>query len=119
MARKKRTSPAVTRAQQRCSGLCAIHPQLDLGNSLTVAAYDTEIKAANKELSDYNTMLSHVDSAGKALKNSEKNLNDLRDRMLKAVATKFGTNSAEYRRAGGTPKSEIKRGRKPKASKVA
>ena len=119
MARPKRKSPAITRAQQRCSGICSIDPQVDLGHGLTVPAYDTEIKAGTKLLNDYNTLLSDTDAAGKALEKAEKKLADLGDRMLKGVATKFGTDSAEYRKAGGTPKSEIKRGRKPKVLKAA
>ena len=39
--------------------------------------------------------------------------------MLKGVATKFGSNRSEYRKAGGTPKSEIKRGPKAKVLKAA
>ena len=84
-----------------------------------MAVYDTEIKATNTLLSGYNTLLSQTDDAAQALETSERNLSDLSDKMLKAVATKFGTDSAEYRKAGGTPKSEIKRGRKPKLLKAA
>ena len=117
--RPKRKSPTITRAQQRHASLTSIDPQLDLGNDLTVPDYEVEIKGAATLLADYNKQLSMTDDAAKALATAESNLADLSDRMLKGVATKFGTNSREYAKAGGTPKSEIKRGRKAKTLKVA
>lgn len=119
MARPKRKSPALTRANQRLAGLTSIDEALDLGNGLSVTKYDAEIKAVDKKLTDYNKQLSLADAAASDLEKAEKHLSDLSDVMLKAVATKFGTNSNEYRKAGGTPKSEVRRGRKPAVLKAA
>jgi len=119
MARPKRKSPVITRAAQRLAGLESIDEQLDLGNGLTVVKYGEEIDAAGKALGTYNKLLSDTDAAASALAKAEKKLADLSDRMLKGVAIKFGTDSTEYRKAGGTPKSEVKRGRKARVLKAA
>lgn len=109
----------MTRAGQRLAGLVSINEELDLGHNLTVVKYGEQIAATGKLLANYNKLLSDTDDAGAALDKAETKLADLSDLMLKGVATKFGTDSAEYRKAGGTPKSEIKRGRKAKALKAA
>ena len=116
MARPKKTSPAIKKAQQRLSALLSIDSNLDLGNDLTSAAYKAEIVKAQALLDTYNTLLSQTDGALNAFIVVEKGLKDLSERMLSGVAVKFGKDSAQYEMAGGVRKSERKR---PVRKKIA
>ncbi len=117
MRRPKRSSVVIKKARQRAAALCAIDPALDLGNSLTVAAYKTKTDDTQTKLDQYNTLLSQVDSALTALEKAEAQLGEWSDRMLKGAASKFGLDSEEYEKAGGTRKSTIRR-RPRRASNV-
>ena len=114
MAYKRRTSPKVEEAQLRAASLEAIDPALDLGNGLTLAAFRTEITAAQALLDAYNTKLAEADAALNTLQAKEKALKTLTSRMLAAVGVKYGKDSNEYEQAGGTRTSEIRR--TPRAS---
>ena len=114
MARQKRTSSIAEAAGTRASGLESIDANLDLGNGLTLGAFKSAISAVAFQLSAYNTKLSELDGLLNVLEAGEKSLADLSERMLSGVATKFGKNSDQYEKAGGTKKSEIKRGPKKK-----
>lgn len=109
MARPKKTSPTIEKAQQRFSALLSIDDHLDLGNDLTSSAYKEEIVKAQGLLDTYNTLLSQADGALNAFLFAEKNLRDLSERMLAGVGVKFGKDSAQYEMAGGVRKSERKR----------
>ncbi len=109
MARRKRISNSVTRAETRAAALESIAPDLDLGHGLTLINYRKSITDANDTLSDYNTKLSHLDAALNALEVAEEDLDDLTARMLAGVAVKFGRDSDEYEQAGGTRQSERRR----------
>jgi hypothetical protein len=117
MARQKKVSPIVEKAQQRLSALVSIDPALDLGNGLTASAYQAEVTNAQAKLDAYNTLLSQVDEAYNAFLLAEKALRDLSERMLAGVASKYGKDSSQYEMAGGVRKSERKRPvRKKKAA---
>jgi len=118
MARSKRTSPDIDKAQARATALGSISPTLDLGNGLTLAGYQAKITAAAQKLTAYNTLLSTLDSLMNELEALEQEIKDLSERMLAAVAVKYGKDSNEYEMAGGTRKSERKRPPK-KATKAA
>jgi hypothetical protein len=109
MARKKRNSKTYDAAIVRKAAMSSIDPALDLGNGLTLVAYQAQIDSTKTALDKYNTGLSTLDGLGNTLKAEEKKLNALSVRMLGAVGTKFTTDSDEYEKAGGTKKSEIKR----------
>jgi DNA repair exonuclease SbcCD ATPase subunit len=119
MARQKRTSPIAEAAQTRADSLESINAALDLGNGLTLENFQTEIDAVEEKLSDYNTKLSELDGMLTALENAETALADKSERMLTGVASKYGKDSAEYEKAGGTKKSDIKRGPKKKKPPTA
>ncbi len=120
MARRKRTSPAVDRAKARTNGLESIDANLDLGNSLTLAAYKLAIADAETKLNDYNRKLSELDADLNVLEATEGTLEELSSRMLAGVGVKFGKDSAEYEQAGGTRSSERKSpARKPQPQPVA
>jgi hypothetical protein len=108
MARRKRTSDSITRAETRASGLTAIDSKLDLGNSLTLAAYQKSIDDAKTALDEYNSKLSEADALLNAVENAEADLDELSSRMLAGVGVKFGKDSDEYEQAGGTRTSDRK-----------
>ena len=108
MARRKRSSPSVDNAEPRAAALESIDPALDLGNTLTLAAYKTAITTTNGKLAAYNTRLSELDGILNDLEASEDALDELSARMLAGVGVKYGKNSAEYEKAGGTRTDERK-----------
>ena len=108
MARRKRTSPSVESAKGRANGLKSIDAALDLGNELTLAAFDAAIKAVEKDLDDYNQLLSDLDGQLTELESAESTLDELSSRMLAGVRIKFGKDSTQYQQAGGTRTSERK-----------
>ena len=112
MPRTRRRSATADKADARATALSSINPALELGESLTLAAYKAKIIATRTVLEAYNTLLSNADAALVALEQSESELADLSERMLKGVASEFGRDSVEYEKAGGVRKSKIKRGSK-------
>jgi uncharacterized protein YukE len=117
MAFKKRSSLILADAQKRASALASIDAALDLGGGLTLQAFNQQVASLQAKLDEYNTALSRVDELGNQLKAQEKKVQDLHERMLAGVAAKYGRDSDEYEKAGGTRKSERKRPvRKPKSS---
>ncbi len=112
MPRTRRRSATADKADARATALSSINPALELGESLTLAAYKAKIIATRTVLEAYNTLLSNADAALVALEQSESELADLSERMLKGVASEFGRDSVEYEKAGGVRKSKIKRGTK-------
>lgn len=119
MARRKRTSEALTRAQTRAASLKSIADPLDLGNGLTSETYDAAAKATEDLLKSYNTKLSELDGLLNELEQSETDLDELSTRMLAATGVKFGKDSDEYEKAGGTRTSDRARPARNRASKPA
>ena len=64
MAYQRKSSRVIADAQERSADLRAIDPELDLGNNLTVAAYDTKIAEVQTALDAYNGLLAQADAAG-------------------------------------------------------
>jgi hypothetical protein len=109
MARKKRTSSAIDKAEIRTASLKSIDIALDLGNDLTLIAYDAKISDVQAKLDEYNTKLSELDALLNDLQAAEKELNSLSTDMLAGVKLRFGSDSNEYGMAGGTRTSDITR----------
>ncbi len=105
MARQKRTSKVVDRAETRASSLAAISKDLDLGNNLTLAGYTKEIDGVRALLDEYNSLLSRADGLALTVREGEKKLSTLTSRMLIGVAAKYGDDSHEYEMAGGVRRS--------------
>jgi uncharacterized protein YukE len=118
MAYKKKSSMDFEHAIKRIASVKAIDPTLDLGNGLTVESYQQSIDLVSKVMEDYNTHLSLADSLRSSLKEKEKLLRAFSERMLTGVAAKFGKDSEQYQKAGGTKKSERRRPKR-KIAKVA
>ena len=113
MARPKRSSISLEKAERRAASLQSISTNLDFGNGLTLEAYNSLIEDLRNQLTAYNTILSTIDQARENLRDTEHRLTDFSERMLTGVATQYGKNSTEYTMAGGIRKSE----RKPRARK--
>lgn len=108
MARQKRKSAAVTFAENRASSLKSIDVDLDLGNGLTLADYKAKTAALKAKNEQYNTDLSNLDDSLNMIQKDERALDDLSGRMLAGVGAKYGKDSSEYEKAGGTRTSERK-----------
>jgi hypothetical protein len=114
MAYKKRDkSPEVTKASQRIDKIKTIEEDFDLGNNLTRVNYEQKIKLVVDQTADYNQKLALVDSAMITLDQLERELADFTDRILKGVGMKYGFDSIEYEKAGGTRKGDKKRPSSP------
>lgn len=114
MARKKKTSKTLEAARTRLAGLKSINENLDLGEDVKLSVYESKINGTNTSLGNYNSSLSVADANQDIFEADEKDLKDYHERILLAVAVKYGKDSLEYQKAGGTRKSER---RKPKRDK--
>ncbi|MEN9575768.1 MAG: hypothetical protein RL514_3623 [Verrucomicrobiota bacterium] len=112
MARRKRNSPSIAGAQMRAASLKSIDAALDLGNGLTLAAYQAATDAADAHLTTYNTKLSELDGLLNNLEADEAGLDELSTRMLAGVGVKYGKDSDEYEQAGGTRTSDRKKSKR-------
>lgn len=109
MARPKRSSATLQRAEKREAGLQSISPMLDLGNQLTLAGYSTLIQTLRSQISTYNSDLSRLDDLARQIQNTEQQMRNLSEQMLLGVAARYGKGSREYGMAGGIPKGERRR----------
>lgn len=107
MARPKRKSPALEKAKTRASSCASIDANLDLG-SVTLAQFNDKIEHLEETLDKYNEELSKLDGMLNVLEAEESVVADWTERMLAGVGTKYGKDSDEYEKAGGTRKSERK-----------
>jgi ribosomal protein L27 len=114
MARQKRGSQVLVQAEQRAAGLTTIDPNLTLSDELTLPNYSALIQKLRTQIDKYNATLSILDELTRDIKATETLLRDRSERMLAGVAVKYGRNSNEYGKAGGTLKSERRRSTKKK-----
>ncbi len=106
MARQKRTSRILEKAQLRVVGLKAIDPQMNFGDDRSIYHLTDQMEQLQDKLDTYNMALTIIDSSKSEIDQIEKTLADLIDRMLIGVAFKYGKDSREYEMAGGVRKSE-------------
>jgi exo-beta-1,3-glucanase (GH17 family) len=109
MARPKRSSPALDKAERRMAGIKSIGTEVVLGNKRSVNNYEQTIQKVRSLLEAYNSTLSVVDAAQQALEAAEKELAEETKQMLAAVAFNYGDNSTEYSMAGGVRMSDRKK----------
>ncbi|MBD0266640.1 MAG: hypothetical protein ICV78_29140 [Tolypothrix sp. Co-bin9] len=109
MARAKRNSRTLGKAEVRLASIKSISPTLDVGEKLTVQDYTEKIESLRKSLEAYNTTLSTIDVLLTQIVENEQDLADYSEKMLRGIAYKYGNNSHEYQMAGGTRKSDRKR----------
>ncbi len=106
MTRKKRNSRALENAELRAAGLKAIDPTMNVDDVRNIAYFTAQIDQLRSKIDGYNTALVEIDSFKTEIEILEKNLSDLSEQMLTAVAFKYGKESREYEMAGGVRKSE-------------
>ncbi|MGJ5672178.1 MAG: hypothetical protein ACR9NN_00895 [Nostochopsis sp.] len=109
MARPKRSSRTLEKAEVRLASIISISPTLDVGEGLTVKDYTEKIESLRQSLQAYNSTLSTIDVLLTQLMENEQDLADYSEKILRGIAYKFGNNSHEYQMAGGTRKSDRKR----------
>lgn len=80
-----------------------------MGDGLTLENYLLLIDTLRSQLATYNESLSMIDRAAGTVQDTEQQLRTLSERMLMAVAARYGKDSYEYEMAGGTRKSDRKR----------
>ncbi|HEX8503254.1 MAG TPA: hypothetical protein VF659_21900 [Pyrinomonadaceae bacterium] len=101
MGRRKRDSAVLEQARSRLNALKGIDPALDLGNGLTVNAFEQVIDALGTKLDGYNQKLSEADEALFEVENNERTVKDLNSRFLAGIGARFGRNSVQYEKVGG------------------
>lgn len=106
MTRQKSTSRTLKKAELRTSGLKAIDPNMDFGDTRNLQNMTQLIELLRTKIDAYNTALAVIDSSKTEITQLEKNLGELSEKMLIAVAFKYGKDSREYEMAGGVRKSE-------------
>jgi hypothetical protein len=111
MTQRRRNSTSLTKAERRIEGLQTINSELDFGNRLSIATYNTLVNELREKLAAYNQARTIVDKTQNALVDAERVLNNYSERMLLSVASRYGKNSDEYEMAGGTRKSDRRRTR--------
>ena len=106
MTRQKSTSRILKKAELRTSGLKAIDPNMDFGDTRNLQNMTQLIELLRTKIDAYNTALAVIDSSKTEITELEKNLGELTEKMLIGVAFKYGKDSREYEMAGGVRKSE-------------
>jgi hypothetical protein len=106
MARKKRSSRILKKAEFRAAGLKAIDPKLKFDDTCNLQNLTQLIEQFHNMLDDYNAAIAMIDSSKKKLDDMEKNLSQVSDKMLMGVGFRYGKSSNEYELAGGVRDSE-------------
>ncbi|MGV0102582.1 ATPase involved in DNA repair [Nostoc sp. DSM 114160] len=108
MARPKRNSRILGKAETRLASVKSINSSLDVGEGLSVKDYTGKIETLRQSLETYNTTLSTIDVLLTQILENEQDLADYSEKILRGIAYKFGKNSYEYQMAGGIRKSDRK-----------
>jgi len=91
------------------TGFKSIDPAIDLGNDISAKVFTQKVNNLQQMLDAYNTLLADADALKNRLITTEKDLSEYSERVLLAVAVKYGKDSDEYERAGGVRRSDRKR----------
>ena len=110
MTYRKRSSRGIlAKMRGRATGFKSIDPKLDLGDGLSVKMFTEKVDTLQQMLDTYNTLLADADELLNRLNDAEKSLSEFSERVLLAVAAKYGKDSHEYQRAGGVRRRDRKR----------
>ncbi len=71
--------------------------------------YSQKIQNLRSHLSLYNTSLAQVDDLTRKIKAIEADLNKASEQMLLSIGGRYGKDSSEYGKAGGSPRGERRR----------
>lgn len=105
--RKRGTSDAFDKLAYRFHAMKTINPTFNLGSGLQADEIDELVSGLRSHLHEYNETLSDADDLRTTIEQLERKANDVSQRLLSAVLGRFGQDSYEYRRVGGTRKSQI------------
>ena len=109
MARRKRNSDVLERADRRMESLRSISTELDFGNELTLRNYTSTINSLRSKLAAYNTALSSIDRLADDVSNAEQIVMAMSEKMLLGVGSRYGKTSQEYEMAGGSRRKKSRR----------
>ena len=109
--RRSRTSKSLQISRRRLDKLSGVNPAPNLAAGITISDFAAKIDEVAATESSYNTSLSESDTILTVLKVKERELRDIRERMLTAIAFLYGKDTEQYVAAGGIRKSERKRPR--------
>lgn len=116
MARRKRNSDVLERADRRIESLRSISPELDFGGGLTLEAYTSTISRLRSKLAAYNTALSSIDQLADDVSNEEQIVMAMSENMLLGVGSRYGKTSQEYEMAGGSRRKKSRRTSRPSSA---
>jgi hypothetical protein len=119
MARRKRNSGTLVRAERRIESLRSISTNLDFGNGLTLAAYVSIIDELRSKLAAYNTALSTIDKLADDVDAVEQAALEISEKMLMGVGSRYGRTSQEYEMAGGSRRKTSRRSKATSTSTPA
>lgn len=109
MTERTRGSAILDKAQRRLAQLQSVDDHLDLGMGLTLMTYNQLVNTTRDALQSHNVLLSDVAESRKRVEQLEADLADLSERMLRGVGIRYGKNSIEYDKAGGSARKRTKR----------
>lgn len=109
--KKLEMAKRIAKAETRIAGLHSIDEKLDLGNGLSLDNHRSVLQQLRDKIHTYNKLLSDVDALRDECKLLGRHLDDQNFRMIAAVGAKYGRESAEYVKAGGTRPSDRKKGK--------
>ncbi|MEJ6482423.1 hypothetical protein N0Y54_14010 [Nostoc punctiforme UO1] len=111
MARRKRNSSILERADRRIESLQSISVKLDFGEGVNIQAYTMTINDLRSKLAAYNTALSTIDKLTDDVNNAEQAVITMSEKMLLGVGSRYGKTSQEYEMAGGARRGNTKKKR--------
>lgn len=109
MARRKRNSTTLARAERRMESLQSINTVLDFGDGLNLTAYTSLISELRSKLGAYNTALSSIDKMADDVNAIEQAVLEMSEKMLMGVGSRYGRTSPEYEMAGGSRRKSSRR----------
>jgi hypothetical protein len=119
MARVKKASRILTKAEKRLAGMRTINTQLSFSEGVSVPVLEIKIVTVREKLAAYNELLSQVDEAYDEVLSAEQDLSDLSSKLLTGVGMQYGKNSREYETVGGARQGDRRRRRAVRSAEVA
>jgi hypothetical protein len=86
-----------------------INATLDMGNGMSIKAYQASLQDAEAKIEAYNTAVANIRQIESDAIAAEKKLAEYSERMLCTVAGYYGRTSNEYEMAGGTKRTSRRR----------
>lgn len=104
---KRKTSESYDKLSYRLEAMKTIDPHFDMGNGINVLELEELVDQLQRSLYKYNATLMDADDQRSVIEDLEKKAQDAAERLLAITLARYGRDSTEYRRVGGTQKSQI------------